>query len=427
MDLTIEGKAYINGSFENCCIGINEGKISSIKKILKSENHINFGKKLILPAGIDIHVHFRDPGHTYKEDFKTGSKASAFGGISCIFDMPNTTPQTNNIRTIIEKKRIAENKCYVDFGVYAAVTNDNIESIVDMSRHCSGFKLFLGNTTNSLNINEKKLSEILKQTALLKKITLFHAENEQCLRRNSAVEFNLKDHFFHRPSECEEISIKHILDSSREKRPNIHICHLSSCEGFELLRRRDNNISIGVTPHHLLFDIENVKSKQTFHKVNPPIRTKFDRETLWYALKNGLIDVLESDHAPHTIEDKETDFDNAPSGMPGVETMYPLFLAEAKKGNISFQRLISLLSEKPAELMNIPKGRIEIGRDADLIVVDIKKVSKIKQDAIHSKCGWTPYEGRSAIFPTHVFVRGEKLIEENEIQVKQGFGKFVGE
>ena len=427
MNLTIEGKAYINGTFEQCCIGITDGKISGIKKILKADEHLNFGNKLILPAGVDIHVHFRDPGFTHKEDFSTGSKAAAFGGISCVFDMPNTIPQTTTIDALLEKKDIAKKKSFIDFGLFAAITNNNIEKINEMSKHCSGFKIFLGTTTNSFQLSEQKLKDALSKVRQSNKITLIHAENEQCLKKNKIVEHNLKEHLLSRPSICEETSIKKIMGLSKNTSSKIHICHLSSCEGFETLQMRPKNISVGATPHHLFFDVDKIASKQSLYKVNPPIRSKFDRETLWDGVKNGFIDVLESDHAPHTLEEKESEFEKAPTGMPGVEVMYPLFLSEAKKDHLSFNRLFSLLCERPAELMNIPKGKIEIGRDADFIIVDLKNETKIKSGNLHSKCGWTSFESWNAIFPTHVFVRGEKLIEDHEIQVSQGFGRFVGE
>jgi len=427
MDLTIEGKAYINGSFETCCIGVQEGKIALIKKNIKGDEHLNFGNKLILPAGIDMHVHFRDPGFTHKEDFSTGSKAAAFGGITCIFDMPNTKPQTTNVRTILEKINIAKKKSVVDFGIYAAITDNNIEHIGEMSKHCNGFKIFLGNTTNSLHLNGQKLNKALHAASLTKKLTLIHAENEQCLKKHNIAEQNLKDHLLCRPSECEEQAIKDVLDANKKTMSKIHICHLSSCEGFELLRKKPRNVTVGVTPNHLFLDVNNNDSENAMYKVNPPIRSHFDRETLWYGINNGFIDVLESDHAPHTLDEKKNDFNNAPSGIPGIETMYPLFLAEVKKNHLSFTQLISLLCERPAEIMNIPKGKIEIGRDADFIIVDYKEKTIIKSENLHSKCSWTPFEGKPAIFPSDVFLRGEKLIEEHEILVKKGFGKFVGE
>jgi len=426
MDLIVEGKVYINGLFQNCCIGIKNGRISAIKKILKGDCHIDYKNKLILPSGIDVHVHFRDPGQIQKEDFSTGSKAALFGGISCVFDMPNTVPQTINLKNLTEKISIGEKKAFTDFGIYAGITNNNIDMIEDLSKKCCGFKIYLGSTTNSLKFDKKNLRTALKNISQTDKPVLFHAEDEEKLVKSSIMENNLVDHLKSRPSVCEETSINDILVESKGLGIKAHICHISSIEGLEALKKRTNNITCGVTPHHCLLSIEKNMGSSTFYKVNPPIRSSFDKESLFTAAKNGLVDVIESDHAPHTKEEKGVEFNEAPSGLPGVETTFPIMLFLAKKEVISFQRVISLLCERPAELLNIPKGRLDVGSDADFIVVDLKDDCKIKSENLHSKCGWTPFEDWSAIFPTHVFVRGEKLIEENEIQVSQGFGKFVG-
>jgi len=430
MEILIKGGRVIDPSRktdEHLDVLIKNGKIARVGKSIKAKTaaRLQADGLIVCPGLIDMHVHFRDPGFVYKEDFSTGSKAAAFGGITCVYDMPNTNPQTDNVQTILEKKNIAKNKSFVDFGIYAAATDNNVQYINEMSKHCSGFKIFLGSTTNSLHLNEQKLKETLHAVSQTNKITLVHAENEPCLRKHKDVEHSLKDHLRCRPSECEEQAIKNVLDASKDVSSKVHVCHLSSCEGFELLRKKPKNVSVGVTPHHLFFDVDNIKSKQSLYKVNPPIRSHFDRETLWYGIKNGIIDVLESDHAPHTLDEKKKDFNEAPSGIPGIETMYPLFLAEVKKEHLSFNQLIYLLCERPAELMNIPKGKIEVGRDADFIIIDYKETNAVKSENLHSKCGWSPFEGMPAIFPTAVFMRGEKLIEEQDILVKQGFGNFL--
>jgi dihydroorotase len=427
MDLTIEGKAYVNGEFQTCCIGIKNGKISAVKKILKGDKHLDFGNRLILPAGIDIHVHFRDPGFTYKEDISTGTLAAAFGGLSCTFDMPNTQPTTTNKQSILDKIQSFTKKSYIDFGVYAGITNNNIKNIEEIAKYCNGFKIYLGETTNSLTLNTENLKVIFNKIETTNKPVLLHAEDNQCLIKYKTLAKNLVDYYRSRPTICEETAIRNILRFSIGIASKIHICHLSSCEGLELLRNRPKYISCGVTPHHLLFSIEDSLEPQSYYKVNPPIRTHFDREALFDGIKNGVIDVLESDHAPHTFEEKEKIFFEAPSGLPGVETMFPIFLYKAKRDKISIKRLLSAICEKPAELFNIPKGKIYPGRDADLIVIDLKDEERIKLDNLHYKCKWTPYEKERAIFPQYVFVRGEKLIEDKEIQVNQGFGRFVGE
>jgi dihydroorotase len=426
MDLTIEGKIYHNGTFEQGCLAIEQGKIVAIKKTLTTEPNLNVGNHLILPTGIDLHVHFRDPGFTHKEDFSTGSQAAAFGGISCVFDMPNTQPQTISKQTLKEKTQIASEKSYVDFGLYAAVTDENVGRLAELSRFCSGFKIFLGSSTNSLGLSTQNLRVALLETNRTKKITLIHAEDEHCLKTHEDRENNLVDHLRCRSAECEETSLRDILNNSHGLSSPIHICHLSSCEGFEMIRKRPNNISVGVTPHHLYFDVQALNTKQTFYKVNPPIRSSFDRDTLWYGVHNKLIDIFESDHAPHTEEEKNVDFNSAPSGLPGVETQYPLLLSAMKKGHLNLDTLLALLCEHPAQLLNIPKGKIEVGRDADFIVVDMKKTEPITAEKLHSKCGWTPFEGFPAIFPSMTFIRGVKVIEDHQILVKKGFGMSAG-
>jgi dihydroorotase len=355
MDLIVEGKIYHNGAFEQGCLVIEQGKIVAIKKTLTAEPHLDVGNHLILPAGIDLHVHFRDPGFTHKEDFSTGSQAAAFGGISCVFDMPNTQPQTTSKQTLKEKAQIASEKSYVDFGLYAAVSDENVGRLADLSPFCNGFKIFLGGSTNSLELSTKNLRLALLETNRTKKITLIHAEDGPCLKLHEGQENNLVDHLRCRSAECEETALRAILNNSRGLSSPIHVCHLSSCEGFEVIRKRPSNISVGVTPHHLYFDVHTLNTKQTFYKVNPPIRSSFDRDTLWYGVHNKLIDIFESDHAPHTEEEKDVDFNSAPSGLPGVETQYPLLLSEMRKGHLALDTLLALLCERPAQLLNIPK------------------------------------------------------------------------
>ena len=426
MDLTIEGNAYINGVFHHCCIGVENGKIAEVKKNLKSDTHFDVGRRLILPAGIDIHVHFRDPGFTYKEDFFTGSQAAAFGGISCVYDMPNTKPLTTTPVALADKIQGAGKKSVVDFGIYAGITDGNVKMISQLASQCSGFKIYLGGTTNAVQLNSSHLPEVARLVAASKKITLVHAESHSCLEQHRKVEASFKDHLLTHPALCEETAIKQIFDVAKTVPARFHICHLSSCEGVELVKKRPKNVSVGVTPHHLLFESENIGSPQTWYKVNPPVRTRLDREALWQSTTTGGIDVVESDHAPHTLEEKDVEFDKAPPGLPGVETMYPLLLARVQQDRLSFQRLLPLLCEKPAELMNLPKGKIEVGRDADLAVFDFKTIQPVSVENMHSKSGWTPFEGWPAIFPEMVFLRGEKLIDDHELQVKQGFGRFVG-
>jgi dihydroorotase len=427
MDLTVEGKLYHHGVFGQGCLSIQDGKIIDIKKTLHSENHLNVGTKLILPTGIDIHVHFRDPGMTHKEDFTTGSLAAAYGGISCVCDMPNTQPSTTSVQTLKEKRQLAGKKSVVDFGLYAAISDENVERVADMAPLCTGFKIFLGSSTLSPQVSAQNLHVALLEANRTRKITLIHAEDDHCLQIHQDREDSLIDHLRCRTAECEETAIKNIISSSHNLTSPIHICHLSSSDGFEVLRQRPLHISVGVTPHHLFFDVQSIRSHHTWYKVNPPLRSTVDRESLWYGVNHGLIDIFESDHAPHTEEEKNVSFHDAPAGLPGVETMYPLLLAALKKEQITLDRLLLMMCERPAQLLGLSKGALEIGRDADFIVVDLKKTETITAARLHSKCGWTPFEGRPGIFPSLVFIRGERVIDDHQLLVRQGFGTYLGE
>ncbi len=425
MDLTIEGALFRDGVFDHGCIGVENGKIVAVKKILKADRHLNVGSSLVLPAGIDMHVHFRDPGFPAKETFSTGSLAAAYGGISCVCDMPNTDPQTSTPHALQEKATLASAKSYVDFGLYAGVTDENLGKVQELSTHCLGYKIYLGSTTHSLQLSSQNLGVALHETGRTKKLTLVHAEDEHCLKIHQDTEKNLIDHVRCRPAECEEAAVRQVVNEAGRQSTPMHICHVSSCETLELLRSRPKNLSVGVTPHHLLFDVHKLSSNQTFYKVNPPIRSSFDKDALWAGVAGGVIDVCESDHAPHTLEEKQREFNEAPSGLPGVETMYPLLLALVKKERLSFGRLLSLVCERPAQLLNLPRGRLEVGHEADFIIVDFKQTDQLKAEQLHSKCEWTPFEGFPVIMPSRVILRGETVIENHEVLVKPGFGKNI--
>jgi dihydroorotase len=339
--------------------------------------------------------------------------------------MPNTKPATTTLSALAEKKQIARIKSVVDFGIYAGITDGNISSVPELASQCSGFKIYLGGTTNAEMLSASRLPEVLPSLATSKKLTLIHAELQSCLEQHKKAEASLSDHVQAHPSLCEEAALKQILSLAQNSQARLHICHLSSSGGVELMKKRPSTMSVGVTPHHLLFEYENVQTQQTWYKVNPPIRSHQDHEALWQNMVAGVIDVVESDHAPHALDEKNQEFNNAPSGLPGVETMYPLLLARVKQDRLSFQRLLPLICEKPAGLLGIPKGKIEVGKDADLLVIDFKTMQPITAENLHSKCGWTPFEGWPALFPEIVFLRGETAVEDDELLVKQGCGRFI--
>ena len=401
--MVVEGRAYIKEKLVQCCIGIENGRIKSIKKLLRGDEHLDFGDMLILPAAIDPHVHFRDPGLTKKEDFQTGTISAAFGGVSCVLDMPNTLPPTLTPRSLEEKTDTVSKKAWVDYGLLGGCSPKVDPAAI--SNGVVGYKLFMSSTTGNLLVsNDADVSKIVTSVAGIGKVLCVHAEDEKMIQ--TAPEMNLNEHDKNRPSSVEASAITRL--SKIREAGKIHICHLSSREGLAAVEKLP--FTKEVAPHHLLLD---KRSKlEAYGKVNPPLRDKGDREAVFKAFRSGKIDVLASDHAPHTIEEKEQEFADAPSGMPGVETGFPLMLALVKKDQLALDVLIRAACERPAEIFGINKGRIEVGRDADLIVVDGMSMGSIAARNLHSKCGWTPFENWDAIFPLATIVRGVKIVEE---------------
>jgi len=410
MDLVVEGRAWFRGKLQHVCIGIEHGRISRVKKVLKGERNLDFNDRIILPGAIDVHAHMREPGMTQKEDFSSGTLAAAFGGVTCVFDMPNTRPPTIQREDLLEKKETASKKAWVDFGLFGGVSDaSNPQRIADQ---VVGFKIFMSSTTGSVLLSEdkdiKRAMELIKPTG---KVVSVHAEDEHLMIRRE--ESSIRDHAESRPTKAEGSAIERLVRFSQQNKVNV--CHVTSKEGIGAVSK--GSFTSEATPHHMLLDISSC-TKKGFCKVNPPLRTKADKEALLAAFAAGKISMLASDHAPHTIEEKQQDFDMVPSGVPGVETSFPLMMALARKEQVGLEALIKAACEMPSQVFGLNKGAIEEGKDADLMVLDPRAVTPISARRLHSKCGWTPFEGYEAIFPQAVFLRGQLLVED---------GGWVGE
>jgi len=425
-DFIIEGNVFTNGSFHHCCIGIEDGKIVSIKKILTGAKKKTFSKQTILPAGIDIHVHFRDPGYPSKETFTTGSTAAAYGGVSCVFDMPNTTPQTISTQSVLSKIRNAAHTSLVDFGIYGGISDDTLPTINKLYPLVPGFKVFLGSSTNSLHFSTQHLPDLFKQLQGASKPLLFHAEDADCLQQHKREEHNLIDHHLARPYTCEQKAVETILSHAPFPCP-VHVCHVSSTNALHLLQHLSSSLSFGVTPHHCLLHLhhKNLENHPSYGKVNPPLRQEEHQTKLLHAVTKGNIPIIESDHAPHAQTEKHQSFHEAPCGISGVETMYPLFLSLAAQQKIPIQIVINAICTRPASLFGLSKGLIKEGYDADFIAVDMKQPKIISSDALHSKASFSPFEGFSAIFPNDLFIRGHHVIEDSELIGKPGLGAHI--
>lgn len=414
MEVVVEGNCYVSGRFERCCIGIENGRIVKIAKVLQADKVFSFGNRIVLPGAIDSHVHFRDPGMTQKEDWGTGSLAAICGGVTCVLDMPNTRPATTTIASLREKRKIAASSSLVDFGLFAGVKRGI--DVQALAKEAVGFKLYMGSTTGDLLVPQpSQVKAELAAVAATKKVLAVHAEDESMRRKDS--ERDLEGHLRNRPNECEASAIRKIREAAKDCR--VHICHVSAKSSLPLLTNA-GTVTSEVTPHHLLLDISTRLG--TLAKVNPPLRRREDRQGLFQALKDGSFDIIASDHAPHTIDEKHEDFDYAPSGMPGVETLVPLMLQHVKEKHMDIGGMARRLCENPGTLFGLRKGRIAEGYDADLMVVDMDSSVTIRAEKLHSKCGWSVYEGMLGIFPRAVFVRGNVIVESGE-QVGERIGR----
>ena len=416
MEVVVEGNCYVSGRLERCCVGIENGKIAKVAKILEGDKEFHFGSKLVLPGAIDAHVHFRDPGMTQEEDFASGSLAALFGGVTCVFDMPNTKPPTTTVATMRDKKKVASSRSMVDFGLFAGVRPGM--DVAALAKESIGFKLYMASTTGellvpSLNAIKAEISAI----AGTGRVLAVHAEDE-CLRKKE-IEKDLEDHLRNRANECETSAIRKVEEAA--KGCKLHICHVSAKSSIPLVSNV-RNLTSEVTPQHILLDVSSRLG--SLAKINPPLRKREDRQALFQALKEGALDIIASDHAPHTIDEKREDFDYAPTGMPGVETMVPMMLQHVKDKHLDLSGVVRRLCERPGEIFGVRKGKISEGYDADLMVVDASATAIIRANNLHSRCGWTAFEGVPAVFPQAVFLRGELMIE-NGGQAGERVGRDV--
>jgi dihydroorotase len=420
-DLSVSGQVYQRGRLVPGVLHIDtaKGRITSIAKSTRLANHIDVGNHAILPGAIDLHVHFREPGHTHKEDFTTGSTAAAFGGVTGFVDMPNTLPATISVRTVKEKLAIAQRKSVVDYAAWAGGTWYTGE-LPEMLEWAVGVKTYLGASTGDLLLEDQaRFAEILKAAGAAGRPVALHCESQRILQQLRRNEGTLEDHDHARPPLAEVEAIYDAMKAvAQTKRPPVvHIAHTASPDA--VAAATSARFSMGVCPHHLLLDTT-VGLSHAYGKMNPPLRNPAGRKALWDAFAAGRIPILESDHAPHTSVEKEDSFHNAPSGVPGVETMVPLMLAQAN-GKLPLERVVDAVTVNPAQLLGLKdRGTLEVGMRADFAVYDLKKPTKVDSDLLHSKCGWSPYDGLKAIFPSHTFLAGNPVVQDGQLVAQPG-------
>ncbi len=406
----LRGRVFYRGRIEPLDIGVDErGKIAAIRKVLDGGDVEDHGDLLILPGGVDLHVHLREPGMTEKEDFASGTRSAAIGGVTTVVDMPNTKPPVTGRDALSSKAARVRGKAAVDYGLYAAPqTGDAVVGL----REATAFKVYMAESTGGLQIDEEALGSVLAAAAPEKKLVVAHAEDARRFVPGPAAD--LVGHTRARPKEAEVDAIRLLAKLRGEAA--LHIAHVTCVAALDAV---PEGVTTECTPHHLLLDV--TKPLKAFGKVNPPLRGPEDRAALWDAFATGRVDIVATDHAPHTREEKEEPFDEAPSGLPGVATSLPLLLRKVRSEDLSLERFVDATASRPAELLGLPKGRIEVGRDADLVVVDARHVVKITPRRVRYKCGWTPFEGMETVFPKTVYLRGERIVEDGE-PIAEGAG-----
>jgi dihydroorotase len=412
-------------------IGIRHGIIASIGAL----GHASAGEVIdctglhLLPGVIDTQVHFREPGLTHKEDLESGSRGAVLGGVTAVFEMPNTIPPTTDAAALHDKLARAHHRMHCDFAFWVGGTHENASEIPDLERlpGVPGIKVFMGSSTGSLLVEDDAgVRAILRQT---RRRAAFHSEDEYMLRERMALRVtgDPSSHPVWRSPDVALNCTKRLIAIAEECRAKIHVLHISTAEELPLLAAHKDFVSAEVTPHHLTLDgTEAYARLGTYVQMNPPIRDAMTRKALWQGLAGGILDILGSDHAPHTHEEKDHAYPQSHSGMTGVQTLVPLMLDHVAHGRLSLERFVDMTSAGPARLFGIAgKGRIACGYDADLTIVDLKRVENIRNERIASRVGWTPYNGVSVTgWPIGTMVRGNRVMWEGEV-LAAGKGEAV--
>jgi len=423
-DLLLKNAKIVNheGIFE----GVVYVKNDKIEEVYESgdlpddfKDDSNFGSvvdlegKYLLPGVIDVHVHFRTPGQEYKEDWETGSKAALAGGVTTVLDMPNNDPAVTDNESLQNKKEIVQESTLVNYGLYVGANPQNINQIKDLEG-VAGIKVYMGSSTGDLLLSDKELlEELMSKTECLIAI---HAESEECIREKMD-EFKDKEepevHSKIRAPECAYEAVKTAVHLAKKYKRHLHICHLSTEKELDTVRKFADDVSVEVTPHHLFLTDMDYERYGNKIKINPPVRSVADQVALWQGIKDGTVNIIATDHAPHRKDEKAKTYSEVPSGVPGVQTMLPLLLNAVNEGKLALEKVVELTCYNPSKIFKIAnKGRIEKGMDADLTVIDMDLSAKVEEKNLFSKCGWSPFEGWELKgWPIKTYIAGQLMYE----------------
>ncbi|WP_193175605.1 dihydroorotase [Oricola nitratireducens] len=402
-------------------IGVRDGRIAFIGALSGADagEVIDCTGLHVLPGVVDSQVHFREPGLEHKEDLETGSRAAVLGGVTAVFEMPNTNPLTTSEEALADKVARATHRMHCDFAFWVGGTRENADIVGELERlpGAAGIKVFMGSSTGSLLVEDDEgVASVLRNT---RRRAAFHSEDEYRLRERAGlrVEDDPSSHPVWRDEVAAMMCTERLVRIARETRARIHVLHISTAEEIAFLQQHKDVATAEATPHHLTLTADDYARLGTLIQMNPPVRAPRHRDGIWHGVAQGVIDVLGSDHAPHTLDEKAKPYPASPSGMTGVQTLVPIMLDHVNAGKLTLERFVDMSSHGPNRIFGMArKGRIAAGYDADFTIVDMKRRETIRNEQAGSKAGWTPYDGRQVTgWPVGTVIRGRRVMWEAEI------------
>lgn len=421
-DLILKGGTVVNQDGTGLRdVGVTNGRIAAIGNLATASagEIIDCTGLHILPGVVDSQVHFREPGLEHKEDLETGSRAAVLGGVTAVFEMPNTNPLTTSEATLADKVSRATARMHCDFAFWVGGTRDNAKDVAELERlpGAAGIKVFMGSSTGDLLVEDDEgVASILRNT---RRRAAFHSEDEFRLRERQGlrVDNDPSSHPIWRDEIAALQCTERLVRIARQERARIHVLHISTAEEIAFLEHHKDVATCEATPHHLTMSSDDYARLGTLLQMNPPVRDARHRDGIWHGISQGVVDVLGSDHAPHTLAEKAKPYPASPSGMTGVQTLVPIMLDHVNAGRLTLERFVDLASHGPNRIFGMArKGRIAAGYDADFTVVDMKRTETITNAQAGSRAGWTPYDGKKVTgWPVGTIVRGIRVMWEAEI------------
>jgi dihydroorotase (multifunctional complex type) len=433
-------KAYLSGQIVDCSIAVEEGKIQKIGKetqMPSADQKTNLHNRLVLPGLIDEHVHLRDEGKAYKEDFVSGTSAAAAGGFTTVLDMPNNEPVTMSVATLRNRKKLAQRRVLVNVGFYSEFPKKTSEIAEIVAEGAVGFKLFMGCQTGGVNVDDDEaLQEAFAEAGKLEVPVAVHAEDRLMLAHaeehlKQAKKMGLAAFAQAHTETVEVTAIERLLKISAKADVRLHFCHVSTAKGLDAIaeaKKAQRKVTCEVTPNHLLLSAADLQHYGSLVIMAPPLRNQDQVDALWKGIDNGTVDAIGSDHAPHTPEEKAaSSIWDVKVGVSGLQTTLPLMLTQVQKNRLSFAQVVRFLAEKPAEIFGLKnRGRLQQGKNADITVVDFNQKFKVDASKFKSKAKFSPYNGWEVVGkPVKTYVNGVLVFDEGEIVVKPGSGCVV--